>query len=192
VARDFVEFPSKLMEHWISDAALLAPMGVPPELIAAIARADDYGQGFATVELTAASLVDLALHRSSEGVDPMAFADHLLDSLAMPPMIVMRHQLPVFTHIFDGGYASAYYSYLWSEMLDWDAFRAFTEKGNIFDARTGTRFRTEILARGDSRDPAMSFAAFRGRPPRAAFLLAARGLIDQGAAEPADGSIAEV
>lgn len=187
VARDFVEFPSKLMEHWISDAALLAPMGVPADLIAAIDRADDYGQGFATVELTAASLVDLALHRASDVVDPLSFADHLLDGHAMPPMIVMRHQLPVFTHIFDGGYASAYYSYLWSEMLDWDAFAAFTETRDIFDAGVGARFRAEILAPGDSRDPAGSFAAFRGRSPREAYLLAARGLIDETIVEPPDG-----
>lgn len=188
VARDFVEFPSKLMEHWIIDAALLAPMGVPADLIAAIDRADDYGQGFATVELTAASLVDLALHRASDVLDPLGFADHLLDGHAMPPMIVMRHQLPVFTHIFDGGYASAYYSYLWSEMLDWDAFAAFTEEGDIFDAGTGARFRAEILAQGDSRDPAISFAAFRGRPPREGFLLAARGLTED---DQIDGGITD-
>jgi len=179
VPRDFVEFPSKFMEHWIVDPAVLAGMGVPADLIAAIGRAETYGQGFATVEFVASALIDLALHRASAaGADPTAFAEAELARLGMPDAIGMRHRLPYFTHIFDGGYASAYYSYLWSEVLDADAFEAFVEAGDIFDPATAHRFRDEILVRGDSRDPMDSFIAFRGRRPDEAPLLRSRGLID--------------
>ena len=178
VARDFVEFPSKFMEHWILDRDVLAGFGVPDTLIDAIGRAETYGQGFATVELAACALVDLELHKTGlGGLDAAAFAQAELDRLDMPSAIGMRHRLPYFTHVFDGGYASAYYSYLWSEVLDGDAFEAFVEQGDLFDARTALRFRTEILARGDTRDPMESFIAFRGRPPSEEPLLRARGLL---------------
>ena len=100
----------------------------------------------------------------------------MLAELAMPPAIPMRHRLPVFTHVFDGGYASAYYSYLWSEVLDADAFAAFTERGDLFAPDLATRFRDEVLAYGDARDPMESFIAFRGRAPDEGPLLDARGL----------------
>jgi peptidyl-dipeptidase Dcp len=178
VARDFVEFPSKFMEHWIIDPAVLAKMGVPADLIEAIGRAEAYGQGFATVELTAASLIDLALHRAPAiGADPMAFTVAELARLGTPDAIGMRHRLTYFTHIFDGGYASAYYSYLWSEVLDADAFEAFVEAGDIFDPATAARFRDEILGQGDKRDPMLSFIAFRGRAPDETPLLRSRGLL---------------
>ncbi|WP_156678389.1 M3 family metallopeptidase [Sphingomonas profundi] len=177
VARDFVEFPSKFMEHWIVAPEVLRGFGVPDGLIAALARADTYGQGFATVEFLASALVDLALHRDPPAeLDVAAFETAMLDRLGCPPAIGMRHRLPYFTHVFDGGYASAYYSYLWSEVLDADAFGAFEEEGGIFDAALARRFREEILARGDSRDPMDSFVAFRGRGPDEAALLRARGL----------------
>ncbi|MDB5686046.1 MAG: peptidyl-dipeptidase, partial [Rhizorhabdus sp.] len=179
VARDFVEFPSKFMEHWIVAPAVLAGMGVPADLIAAIGRAETYGQGFATVEFVASALIDLALHRApAVGVDPAAFTQAELKRLGIPVAIGMRHKLPYFTHVFDGGYASAYYSYLWSEVLDADAYEAFVETGDIFDAATAYRFRDEILARGDSRDPMESFIAFRGRRPDETPLLRSRGLLD--------------
>lgn len=178
VARDFVEFPSKFMEHWIIDRAVLAGFGVPSGLIDAIANAELYGQGFATVELVACALVDLALHRCKEPVaDPLAFAEAELQRLGMPPAIGMRHRLPYFTHVFDGGYAAAYYSYVWSEALDADAFDAFAEAGDMFDPATAARFRNEILAPGNSRDPMESFIAFRGRPPEEEPLLRSRGLL---------------
>jgi peptidyl-dipeptidase Dcp len=179
VARDFVEFPSKFMEHWILDPTVLSKMGVPGSLIDAIGRAEAYGQGFATVELTASSLIDLALHRAAaSGADPMVFAESELNRLGAPEAIGMRHRLTYFTHIFDGGYASAYYSYLWSEVLDADAFEAFVEAGDIFDASTAARFRDEILAQGDKRDPMESFIAFRGRAPDETPLLRSRGLLE--------------
>ncbi len=179
VARDFVEFPSKFMENWIVSAPVLAGFGVPDDLIAAIRAAEAYGQGFATVELIGCSLLDLALHRSADAdADPRAFAQAELARLGMPDAIGLRHQLPYFTHIFDGGYASAYYSYAWSEALDADAFEAFVETGDLFDPALAARFRDEILAQGDSRDPMDSFAAFRGRAPDAGALMRARHLVD--------------
>ena len=175
VARDFVEFPSKFMEHWIVEPAVLAELGVPSSLIEAIGRADDFGQGFSTVELVASAILDLALHRLTEPTDPIAFADTLLDSLGLPDTIVPRHGLAHFTHVFDGGYASQYYSYLWAEVLDADAFEAFAD--DPFDAHLAGRFVRDVLARGNTRDPLESFAAFRGRAPREAALLRSRGLL---------------
>ena len=178
VARDFVEFPSKFMEHWIVLPQVLAELGMPAPLIAAIGRAERYGQGFATVEFVASAIVDLALHRQTDGNDPAATAAALLESLGMPATIVPRHGLAHFTHVFDGGYASQYYSYLWAEVLDADAFEAFAQAGDPFDAALAGRFEHEVLSRGDTRDPLESFVAFRGRPPEEAALLRARGLLD--------------
>ncbi|WP_262408857.1 M3 family metallopeptidase [Sphingomonas sp. JC676] len=175
VARDFVEFPSKFLEHWIVSPETLDRLGVPPALTAAIGRADDFGQGFMTIEFLASAILDLELHRSVE-LNPRSseLAAATLAAITMPPLIVPRHGLTHFTHVFDGGYASAYYSYLWSEVLDADAFAAFTESGNIFDPALAARFRIEVLARGNSRDPMASFVAFRGRTPDEAALLRER------------------
>jgi peptidyl-dipeptidase Dcp len=179
VSRDFVEFPSKVMENWIVSREVLTELGVPHELVDAVIRADDYGQGFATVELVSCALIDLALHRApAAGVDAKAFVTAELARLGMPDAIGLRHRLPYFTHVFDGGYASAYYSYLWSEALDADAFEAFLATGDIFDPATALRFRQEVLAQGDSRDPMESFIAFRGRAPDGAALMRARKLVD--------------
>jgi peptidyl-dipeptidase Dcp len=179
VSRDFVEFPSKFMENWIVSRDVLAGLGAPPALVDAVVKAEDYGQGFATVELVSCALIDLALHGAPatwEG--PKDFVAAELARLGMPDAIGLRHRLPCFTHIFDGGYASAYYSYLWSEALDADAFEAFLATGNIFDPTTAERFRNEVLARGDSRDPMESFIAFRGRAPDGQALMRARKLVD--------------
>ena len=177
VARDFVEFPSKFMENWIVSRDVLGSLGVSADLIDGIRRAEAYGQGFATVELVSCALIDLALHSASaRGADPKAFVETELGRLGMPNTIGLRHRLPYFTHVFDGGYASAYYSYLWSEVLDADAFEAFVEGGDIFDAILARRFREEILAKGDIRDPMESFMAFRGRRPDGQALMRARGL----------------
>jgi peptidyl-dipeptidase Dcp len=175
VARDFVEFPSKFMEHWIVEPAVLAELGVPAPLIDAIGRADDFGQGFATIEFVASAILDLALHRLTDPVDPVACAEQLLGSLGLPETIAPRHGLTHFTHVFDGGYASQYYSYLWAEVLDADAFEAFA--ADPFDRSLADRFAREILARGDTRDPLASFVAFRGRPAREEALLRSRGLL---------------
>ena len=177
VARDFVEFPSKFMEHWIVAPEVLRGFGVPDDLIAAIQRADEFGEGFATVEFLGSGIVDLAIHRSiDEKPDVAAIERARLAEIGMPAEIPMRHRLPHFTHVFDGGYAASYYAYLWSEVLDADAFAAFAEAGDIFDTVLAARFRDEVLARGDSRDPMISFEAFRGRAPDEAALLRARRL----------------
>lgn len=177
VARDFVEFPSKFMEHWVAAPQALRGLGVPDDLVEAIGRAESFGQGYATVEFLASALVDLAIHRRLEHpVDPAAFERDALVALGAPPAIPMRHRLAHFTHVFDGGYAAAYYSYLWAEVLDADAFAAFVASGDIYDPALAARYRMEVLARGDSRDPAVSFVAFRGRAPDEAALVEARGL----------------
>ncbi|BBF68041.1 M3 family metallopeptidase [Sphingomonas bisphenolicum] len=179
VARDFVEFPSKFMENWIVSRDVLSGFGVPDALIDAIRQAEAYGQGFATVELIGCALVDLAMHRSvGAAANPRAFVAAELERLGMPPEIGLRHRVPYFTHIFDGGYASAYYSYAWSEALDADAFEAFLATGDIFDPALAARFRAEILAAGDSRDPMESFRAFLGRAPDPSALMRARHLVD--------------
>jgi peptidyl-dipeptidase Dcp len=176
VPRDFVEFPSKFMEHWIISEQVLASFGVPTALIEAIGKADSYGQGFATVELAGASIVDLAIHDRLEAApDVRAIEAETLARIRMPDAIGIRHRLPHFTHVFDGGYAGAYYSYLWSEVLDADAFSLF--EPDLFDPRLADRFRREILGRGDARDAMESFIAFRGRAPDEEPLLASRHLL---------------
>ncbi len=179
VSRDFVEFPSKIMEHWIVAPEILRSLGMPEPLIAGIARADVAGQGYATVEFLASAMLDLALHRRTDftGFDARAFEAEELARIGVPAPIGMRHRLPYFSHVFDGGYASAYYSYLWSEVLDGDAFEAFVEQGDLFDRATADRFRRQVLAPGDSRDPMTSFVAFRGREPDETGLLRQRGLL---------------
>ena len=177
VARDFVEFPSKLMEHWVAAPQALRELGVPAVLVAAIEGADTFGQGYASVEFLASALVDLAIHRKlPHPIDAAAFERDTLAALEAPPAIPMRHRLPFFTHVFDGGYASAYYSYLWAEVLEADVFQAFAASGDIYDPSLAKRYRREVLARGDARDPMDSFIAFRGREPDEAALIAARGL----------------
>jgi peptidyl-dipeptidase Dcp len=175
VARDFVEFPSKFMEHWIVEPSVLKELGVPQALAEALDRADKHGQGFATIEFLASAILDLALHRLTREIDPKAFAERLFETVELPATIAPRHGLSHFTHIFDGGYASQYYSYLWSEVLDADAFEAFA--ADPFDVELGERFAREVLAQGDTRDPLASFVAFRGRPPREDALLRSRGLL---------------
>jgi len=177
VARDFVEFPSKFMEHWIVASETLATLGLTASLIDAIGHADDFGQGYATIEFLASAIVDLTLHRCKEvGPNAKARAARTLADIGMPAVIAPRHGLTHFTHVFDGGYAASYYSYLWSEVLDSDAYAAFGDVGDIFDPALAARFRREILAPGNSRDPMASFIAFRGREPEEAPLLRERRL----------------
>jgi len=177
VTRDFVEFPSKFMEHWIIAPETLTELGLPSALIEAIGHVDDFGQGFSTVEFLASAILDMALHRSPDSApSSAAIVAAKLAEIGMPTAIAPRHGLTHFTHVFDGGYAASYYAYLWSEVLDADAFEAFEEKGDIFDPVLADRFRREILARGNTRDPLASFIAFRGREPREDALLRDRRL----------------
>lgn len=186
VARDFVEFPSQLYEHWLERPEILRrhalhyrtgePM--PEALLQRVLAARTFNQGFATVEFISSALVDLDFHAAgADASDPAAFEQATLQRIGMPSAIVMRHRPPHFQHVFAGsGYSAGYYSYLWSEVLDADGFGAFEEAGDIFDPATAKRLAEFVYAAGYRRDPAEAYRAFRGRPPEPAALLRKRGL----------------
>jgi peptidyl-dipeptidase Dcp len=193
VATDFVELPSQLYEHWLQQPDVLrrfarhyqtrAPM--PEDLLQRLIAAHNFNKGFATVEYIASAVVDLDFHSQSapkEGdseIDATAFETKSLSRIGMPNEIVMRHRPPHFDHVFSGGgYAAAYYSYMWSEVLDADAFAAFEETGDIFDPATAKRLRDTIYAAGGLQDPADAYKAFRGRLPSADALLRKRGFAE--------------
>jgi peptidyl-dipeptidase Dcp len=186
VATDFVELPSQLYEHWLEQPELLRRFArhyqtgepIPEELLRRLIAARNFNKGFATVEYIACAVVDLDFHSLSrpEAVDSTAFEAKALARIGMPDEIAMRHRPPHFAHIFSGGgYAAAYYSYMWSEVLDADAFAAFEEAGDIFDPATAKRLRDCIYAAGGAREPADAYKAFRGRLPSADALLRKRG-----------------
>jgi len=187
VARDFVELPSQLFEHWLEVPAVLdaharhwqtgAP--IPAELRDRLIAAATYDQGFATVEYLASALVDLAFHEGAAPADPMAAQEEVLAALGVPKAIGMRHATPHFAHVFAGdGYSAGYYSYLWSEVMDADAFDAFREAGDPFDAATARRLERFILSAGGSEDAETLYLRFRGRMPGVEPLLRGRGLLD--------------
>jgi peptidyl-dipeptidase Dcp len=187
VARDFVELPSQLYEHWAEQPEVLRAFAIhagtgeamPEALLDKLLAARRFNQGFATVEYASSALVDLDLHLlpSADDVDVVAFEKAALTRIGMPSAIVMRHRTPHFAHIFSGdGYASGYYSYLWSEVLDADAFEAFAETGDIFDPGTAARLHEAIYSAGYRRDPGEAYIAFRGRLPTSDALLRKRGL----------------
>ncbi len=189
VATDFVELPSQLYEHWLEQPDVLrrfarhyqtgAPM--PEDLLQRLIAARNFNQGFGTVEYLASAFVDLDFHslEAPAAIDATAFEANALARIGMPDEIVMRHRPPHFDHVFSGGgYAAGYYSYMWSEVLDADAFEAFEETGDIFDPATAKRLRETIYAAGGSRDPADAYKAFRGRLPSPDALLRKRGLAE--------------
>ena len=189
VPSDFVELPSQLYEHWLEVPEILQKYALhartgqpmPKTLLDRLLATRTFNQGFATVEYAACALVDLDLHSLTDaaGLDVSAFERNDLERLAMPPEIVMRHRLPHFQHLFSGGgYAAGYYSYMWSEVLDADAFAAFEEAGNAFDAATAKRLHDYVYSAGNQRDPADAYKAFRGRMPTVDALLKKRGLVD--------------
>jgi peptidyl-dipeptidase Dcp len=193
VATDFVELPSQLYEHWLTVPDLLRSYAthyrtgepMPQDLVDRILAARTFNQGCATIEYTSSALVDLDLHRQPDPgqLDPTAFERQSLARIDMPQDIVMRHRLPHFQHLFSGdGYAAGYYSYMWSEVLDADAFEAFTEAGDAFDPATAKRLHDFIYAAGNRRDPREAYMAFRGRMPSVDALLKKRGLIEDEAA----------
>ena len=190
VAGDFVEFPSQLYEHWLEQPEILRRFAVhyrtgepmPEALLEKLARSRRFNQGFATVEYTASALVDMKLHLDPApgDIDVVAFEKEELARIGMPEAIAMRHRTPHFQHIFSGGYSAAYYSYLWSEILDADGFEAFEEAGDIFDPQVARRLHDFVYAAGGSRDYEEAYRAFRGRAPSPAALFRKRGL-DAGA-----------
>ncbi len=192
VARDFVEFPSQLNEHWLLTPEILSRFAVhyqtgkpmPQELLDKIEKAKTFNQGFMTVEYLAGAIVDMRLHLAgSEPIDPDAFEKKTLAEIGMPKEIVMRHRTPQFGHIFsDDGYAAGYYSYLWSAVLDEDAFEAFNEAGGPYDKAVAKRYHDTIVSIGNKIDPAQAYRNFRGRDPEVDALLRARGFLPAKAA----------
>lgn len=187
VSRDFVELPSQLYEHWFLTREVMqrfclhAETGepIPETLIDKIKKAQTFNQGFATVEYTSSALVDLAFHslEATAEVDPLAFEAAELARIGMPGEITMRHRTPHFSHVFSGdGYSAGYYSYLWSEVMDADAFNAFIEAGDVFAPELAQKLRRYIYSAGDTRDPAEAYTLFRGRLPTPDALLEKRGL----------------
>lgn len=187
VSTDFVELPSQLYEHWLETPDVMKRFAqhyktgkpIPDELLVRLKAARTFNQGFATVEYVSSALADLELHSMPDpsGLDITSFEAKLLQSRGMPREIVMRHRLPHFAHVFSGGgYASAYYSYMWSEVMDADAFDAFAETGNVFDPATAKRLKEFIYSAGNRRDPAEAYTAFRGRLPSSKAMLKKRGL----------------
>ncbi|MDQ2779519.1 MAG: M3 family metallopeptidase [Pseudomonadota bacterium] len=190
VLRDFVELPSQLFEHWITEPEVLqrharhwqtgAPM--PPELMARLLRARHFNQGYETVRYTASAIVDMAVH-ALPGAEPpadlCAFEAEVLQRAGLPHGVGQNHRLVHFQHLFSGSsYAAGYYVYLWAEVLDADGYGAFTESGSPFDAATAERLRRHIYAAGNSVDPAATYAAFRGRAATVTPLLIKRGLLE--------------
>ncbi|RMA43825.1 M3 family metallopeptidase [Rhodophyticola porphyridii] len=185
VARDFVELPSQLYEHWLEVPEVLekharhARTGepMPKQLLDRLLAAQTYDMGFQTVEYVASALVDLDFHHGPSPSDPMAAQAETLARIGMPHAIGMRHATPHFAHVFAGdGYSSGYYSYMWSEVMDADAFEAFEEAGDPFDAQTAKLLETHILSAGGSREADALYTAFRGRMPGVEALLKGRGL----------------
>ena len=185
VARDFVELPSQIMENWAFQKEVLEDYArhfetgevIPDSLVAKIDAAGTFNQGFMTTELAAASILDLKWHMLSsvEGVDPMEFEARVCEEMGLIDEIIPRYRSTYFAHIFSGGYSAGYYSYLWAEVLDKDAFEYFMQKG-IFDKETAMSFRTNILEKGGSEDPMVLYKRFRGAEPDPGALLRARGL----------------
>ncbi|MGG7567483.1 M3 family metallopeptidase [Rhodovulum sp. DZ06] len=190
VARDFVELPSQIFERWLLTPQILSAHArhvetgepIPAELAERVRGAENFGQGFATCEYLASAYVDLEAHLleagALEGFDAQVFEAEVLDRIGMPAAIRSRHAAPHFLHVFSGdGYSAGYYSYLWAEVMDADAFRAFEEAGDVFDADVAGRFAGAVLTAGGRQDPAEAYRAFRGRDPEPKALLEARGLV---------------
>ncbi len=185
VARDYVEFPSQLNEHWLTTPEVLKQFAVhyesgqpiPEDLVTKIENAATFNQGFATVEYLASALIDMKLHLAGNvNIDPDAFERDTLSELGMPSEIVMRHRTPHFSHVFaDDGYSAGYYSYLWSDALTADAAEVFEEAGSYYDPQVARSLKEHIMSVGDTIDPPDGFRAFRGRDVDTAALLRKRG-----------------
>ena len=185
VARDFVELPSQIMENWAFQPEVLATYArhyetgevIPEELVAKIAAAENFNQGFMTTELAAAAILDLKWHMlpSVEGIDPIAFEAEACKAMGLIDEIIPRYRTTYFNHIFNSGYSAGYYSYLWAEVLDKDAFELFKEKG-ILDKETAMSFRQNVLEMGGSDEPMDLYRRFRGADPDPKALIKARGL----------------
>jgi len=185
VFRDYVEFPSQLLEHWLSTPEVLGKFAVhaqtgqpiPKELVQRIEKASTFNQGFDTVEYLSSAIVDMKLHTAGDQkIDPDAFERDTLNALGMPKEIVMRHRTPQFLHLFDSdGYSAGYYSYLWADVLTADAYQAFVEGKGPYDKEVAKRLRDNVFAVGNTIDPADGYRKFRGRDARVDALMKDRG-----------------
>lgn len=189
VLRDFVELPSQLFEHWLSEPEVLKRFArhyqthepIPDQLIAKLKQARTFNQGFENVEFVASALLDMALHsrNNMDELDLKQFEIEQLARLGMPKEIVMRHRFPHFQHLFSGSsYASGYYVYLWAAVLDADGFEAFTEAGNPFDPTVAKRLHQYIYSSGNSLPPMDAYRAFRGKEPTVTAMLRKKGLLE--------------
>jgi peptidyl-dipeptidase Dcp len=186
VSRDFVELPSQIMENWAGEPAVLQSFAkhyktgepIPEELINKIKASQNFNQGFATVEFTAAAYLDMNWHTLTDTTqrEAISFESEAMNKIGLIPEIVVRYRTPYFSHIFAGGYSAGYYSYQWAEVLDADAFEAFKEKG-LFDKETATAFRKNILEKGGTEDPMKLYIQFRGKEPDPNAMLKRKGLI---------------
>lgn len=187
LTRDFVELPSQIMEHWAFEPQVLQQYAkhyqtgevIPAELVEKLDKAGKYGQGFATTEYLAASLLDMDYHVLNaipENIDIPAFEDKVLGDRGLIPQIPSRYRSTYFNHTFGGGYTAGYYSYIWAEVLDCDAYQAFVETGDIFNKDVATRFRKEVLERGGEDEAMTLYVNFRGHKPDIEPLLKNRGL----------------
>ena len=190
VERDFVELPSQIMENWSLEPEMLRRYAlhhrtnepIPTHMIEKLQRSRHFNQGFNTIELLAASLTDMDIHtiENYSPIDVNEFERKMLNERrGLMEQIAPRYRYPYFSHIFDGGYSSGYYSYLWAEVLDKDAYQAFVESGDIFNKRIATDFRNKLLARGGEADGMDLYRAFRGADPDRKPLLLGRGLIEE-------------
>ncbi len=185
VVRDYVEFPSQLLEHWLSTPEVLQQFAVhyktgkaiPESLVSRIEKASTFNEGFATTEYLASAIVDMKLHLAGDvKIDPDKFEKETLAALGMPKEIVMRHRTPQFGHIFSGdGYSAGYYSYLWSDVLTADAYEAFVEGTGPYDKAVAKRLNDNIFSVGNTIDPQDGYKAFRGRDPKTEALMRKRG-----------------
>lgn len=186
VPRDFVELPSQVMEHWAFEPEVLEQYAkhyetgevIPTAMVEKMKAALKFNQGFATVEYLAAALLDMSYHTLAPGktISPLAFEKEEMEKIGLISQIAPRYRSTYFQHIFAGGYSAGYYSYIWSEVLDSDAFAAFKEAGNIFDTATASSFRKNILEKGGTEEPMKLYVAFRKREPDVKYLLQHRGL----------------
>jgi len=185
VARDYVEFPSQLHENWLTTPEILNRFAIhyqtgkpmPASLVEKIKKASTFNQGFSTVEFLASALVDMKLHLlENPDIEPREFEKVTLTELGLPSEIVMRHRIPQFNHLFaDDGYSAGYYSYLWSDVLNHDAYEAFEESGDVFSPAVAKRLRDHVMKVGNTVDPAEGYRKFRGRDASIVALLKARG-----------------
>lgn len=185
VVRDYVEFPSQLLEHWLSTPEVLQRFAlhyksgdpIPASLVQRIENATTFNEGFETVEYLSSALMDMKLHLAgNQKINPAVFEKETLDALGMPSEIVMRHRTPQFAHVFSSdGYSAGYYSYLWADVLTADAYEAFVEAGGPYNKALAKRLHETVFQTGNTLDPAEAYRNFRGRDPKVEALMKERG-----------------